>query len=202
MPVILSIGGWGDADGFEAATATPEKMSRWVEDAVRMMHENGYLGLDVDWEFPRDESTRDRFTKLVLALRKRMNALSAETGQHYLITSAVTARPQEGQWIDGPAMEHAVDFLNVMTYDFAGPWCKLAAHHSPLEGDPRDPESSWRSTRGAMEYWNKTQKFPKQKLVVGVRCTAGACRCGSPWRPSRGCRERTSSRPSTATSSA
>ena len=168
VPVILSIGGWGDADGFEMATSTQTKMDRWVEDAVHMMHEHGYHGLDVDWEFPRDESTRDRFTKLVLALRKRMNALSKRTGQRYLITSAVTARPHQGKWIDGPAMEQAVDFLNVMTYDFAGPWSKVAAHHSPLEGDPNDPEGSWRSTTGAMTYWNKVQKFPKEKLVVGI----------------------------------
>lgn len=167
VPVILSIGGWGDADGFEAATSTPEKMTAWTDAAVAMMHENGYRGLDVDWEFPRDESTRDRFTALVLQLRVKLDKLSEETGQKYLITSAVTARPTEGKWIDGPAMEHAVDFLNVMTYDFAGPWSKVAAHHSPLERDPKDP-LDWRSTVDAMRYWHTTQKFPKSKLVVGV----------------------------------
>lgn len=167
VPVILSIGGWGDADGFEAATSSPEKMARWVDDAVAMMHDNGYRGLDVDWEFPRDESTRNRFTQLVLALRKKMDALTKQTGTPYLITSAVTARPPEGQWIDGPAMEPAIDFLNVMTYDFAGPWTDFAAHHSPLERAPNDP-IEWRSTVDAMEYWHKTQQFPKSKLVVGI----------------------------------
>ena len=165
--VLISIGGWGDADGFEAATSTPEKMSVWIDMAVSMMYENGYRGLDVDWEFPRDESTRDRFTALVLGLRQKLDELSQRTGEKYLITSAVTARPTEGKWIDGPAMEQAIDFLNVMTYDFAGPWSQVAAHHSPLETHPQDP-IPWRSTTEAMRYWNQTQGFPKSKLVVGV----------------------------------
>ncbi len=167
VPVILSIGGWGDADGFEAATSSPEKMAAWTDTAVEMMHSNGYLGLDVDWEFPRDESTRDRFTALVLQLREKLEALTAKTGDHYFVTSAVTARPTEAKWIDGPAMESAIDFLNVMTYDFAGPWSKVAAHHSSLQHHEGDP-ISWRSTADAMEYWHTTQGFPKSKLVVGV----------------------------------
>lgn len=168
VPVILSVGGWGDADGFEQATSTPEKMAIWVKDLVAIVVENQYSGLDVDWEFPRNKATRDKFTELLRAIRSAFDKLEQETGAHYYITSAVTARPAQGKWIDGPAIEPAIDFLNVMTYDFAGPWGRVAAHHAPLKPSPKDPAKDWRSVEGAMQYWEQVQKFPKRKLNVGI----------------------------------
>lgn len=168
VPVILSIGGWGDADGFEQATSTPQKMKRWVDDITEIVVENDYAGVDVDWEFPRDESTKRRFTKLLGAIRQEFDSIEKQSGGHLLITSAVTARPQQGKWIDGPAIEPYLDFINVMTYDFSGPWEKVAAHHAPLEPSASDPEKSWRSVRQAMQYWEQTQGFPKSKLNVGI----------------------------------
>lgn len=168
VPVILSIGGWGDADGFEQATSTHEKMAKWVDDVTRIVLENDYAGVDVDWEFPTDESTKNRFTGLLHALRKKFDMIKSRTGVHLLITSAVTARPKEGRWIDGPAIEPSIDFLNVMTYDFSGPWVKVAAHHAPLDASPQDPQAQWRSTRQAMVYWEQQQGFPKRKLNLGI----------------------------------
>ncbi|TWT66238.1 Chitinase B precursor [Posidoniimonas polymericola] len=167
-PVILSVGGWGDADGFEMATSSPEKMASWVEDLTQIVVEYGYAGVDVDWEFPKDESTKQRFTQLVRAIRSSFDRVTTTTGMRLLITSAVTARPAEGKWIDGPALEGAIDFLNVMTYDFSGPFTAVASHHTPLFGSPEDPESAWRSTQAAMAYWEETQGFPRSKLNVGI----------------------------------
>lgn len=168
VPVILSVGGWGDADGFEQATSTPQKMATWVDAITQIVIDNGYAGLDVDWEFPKDESTKQRFTQLVTALRNKFDRLEKLNGDHLLITSAVTARPHEGKWIDGPALQPSIDFLNVMTYDFSGSFTEIASHHAPLEPSSKDPQQAWRSTRGAMQYWQKVQGFPKHKLNVGI----------------------------------
>jgi len=168
VPVLLSVGGWGNADGFEKATANAKQMSQWVGDVTTIVVDNGYAGLDIDWEFPQDESARTRFTALVRAFRAKFDQVEKEKKIHLLITAAVPARPQQAKWIDGPGLEPHVDFLNVMAYDMSGPGADVAAHHAPIASSPNDPQRDWRSVSHAMQYWATTQKFPKNKLNVGI----------------------------------
>ena len=168
VPVILSVGGWGDADGFEQATANAKRMTQWVDDVTTIVVDNGYSGLDVDWEFPQDDSTKTRFTALVRAVRAKFDQVEKEKDIQLLITAAVPARPQQAKWIDGPDLESSIDFLNVMAYDMSGPWAEVAAHHAPIAFSPNDPQRIWRSVSHAMQYWATTQKIPKRKLVMGI----------------------------------
>jgi chitinase len=50
-----------------------------------------------------------------------------------------------------------IDFLNLMTYDFSGPWSAQAGHNAPLG-----------FCKSAIAFWNSTLGWPKEKLILGV----------------------------------
>lgn len=100
-------------------------------------------GFDIDWEFPAcpgNEGNRFRpedeatFPLLLAEFRRQMDALSRETGRNYVLTADLPAGADQARHIDVPGALASVDWLNLMTYDFAGPWEPHgpARSHSPL----------------------------------------------------------------------
>ncbi len=77
---------------------------------------NQYDGLDFDYEVPNDQTEALNFTLLIQAVRTLLPA-----GQ-YLISAAVSSSPGSYGVYDFPGMIPLLDFFNVMTYDFHGPW--------------------------------------------------------------------------------
>jgi chitinase len=83
----------------------------------------------------------------------------------YTITTALPA----GEW----ALQHLnlfqvaqyVDFVNLMAYDFTGPWTPKSGHHAQLHC-PNDPDSGPSCDR-AIKYMYK-QGIPMQKIILGI----------------------------------
>ena len=48
---VLSVGGWG-ADGFSDACLTEEGRKTLADSLLQLMDECGFVGIDVDWEYP------------------------------------------------------------------------------------------------------------------------------------------------------
>ncbi|MEE1222112.1 MAG: DUF4835 family protein, partial [Bacteroidaceae bacterium] len=48
---VLSIGGWG-ADGFSDACLTEEGRKILADSLLTLMDDCGFVGIDVDWEYP------------------------------------------------------------------------------------------------------------------------------------------------------
>ncbi len=94
---------------------------------------NGYDGVDFDYEVPFDETEATNFTLMVGALRNDL-----PVGQ-YLISAAVSSSPGSYGVYDFTGLVPLLDFFNVMTYDFHGPWTNHSGHNSPLYLSPLDP---------------------------------------------------------------
>lgn len=81
------------------------------------------------------------------------------------------------QHIDLHRAQEYLDFLNLMAYDFAGPWTSTAGHHAQLY--PDDSEEPSGST--AVDYVKSTG-FPAKKILLGIpvygRSFLGATRPG------------------------
>ncbi len=152
--VLLSLGGGRTTDGFEQVTADKNRLAKYVDQVVQQVIDNGYDGIDVDWEFPRDEATSRQFTQLIVALRKKLD--NARSGQpekaSLLLTAAIGQSAYFGKHVDVERVIGQVDWFHVMTYDFAGTWSKVAAHHAPLIASRNDPERAWRSVQKTMKY--------------------------------------------------
>lgn len=168
--VLVSLGGGKTAEGLARAASSRASLIACVRGVTRLVAENGYDGVDIHWEFPRDRATRAGFVALVKFLRVALDAQRERSGRDepYLLTAVVSPSAFFGKWIDTGATIGRLDWLGVMAYDMAGPWSKTAGHHAPLLASPEDPERRWRSVAAAMDYWHTDRGVPKGKLVLGV----------------------------------
>jgi chitinase len=87
----------------------------------------------------------------------------------YIITSALPA----GEWalrnINLAAAAAHLDLINLMTYDFSGPWTPLAGHHSQLHAPPAGGPQQQATVSGriAVDYL-VGQGVPPGKILLGV----------------------------------
>ena len=98
----------------------------------------------------------------MLALRKELPA------PKYFLTSALPA----GEWalrnIDLAKASNYLDLINLMTYDFSGPWTNLCGHHAQLYS-PKDPhnDAARVSCSSAVSYL-KARGVSTRKILLGV----------------------------------
>jgi chitinase len=123
----------GPAYLFASINADAALRATFAQNLAAFVIANGYDGLDFDYEVPYDATEATNFTLLAQDVRSNL-----PVGQ-FLISAAVTAAP--GSWgvFDFPGLMAVLDFFNVMTYDFHGPWTNHSGHNSPLYLSPLDP---------------------------------------------------------------
>ena len=157
LKVLLSVGGWG-AGRFSEMAGSDGYRSQFAADCKRIVDEFGLDGIDIDWEYPTQNSANissspedtQNFTLLMRDLRKAL-------GKHKLVTCATVA---SGEYIDFPSCIKYIDLVNVMSYDMGN----AQKHHSALY--PSDI-SGWMTSSAAVEsHLNKG--VPAEKLVMGM----------------------------------
>ncbi|MEN0109825.1 MAG: glycoside hydrolase family 18 protein [Planctomycetota bacterium] len=169
-PVLLCVGGGVTVRGLEAATKTDGAASALASKIVEAAVAGRYAGVDLHWEFPRDESTGAAHARLLSALRRRLDAAAAagDLPKQPILTAAVSPSDFLGQWIDAAEVAKTVDWLTVVAYDLSGPWSLHAGHHAPLLASPDDPEGDSRSVAASMRYWAVERGVPAEKLVLAA----------------------------------
>lgn len=161
VKVILSLGGADSNTRLVAATKTPAATNKLAETLAKAIIGAGYDGLDVDWEAPTNPGEMAQMNALVKALREQMPKA--------LLTMATPSTDWAGKWFATASLAPYLDFVNVMTYDLYGPWSDRAGHHAgmgPATGDST-PEAGV-TVPAAVDYWLKSKKWPKEKLVLGI----------------------------------
>lgn len=185
VKVLISIGG---ADQSQtAAFATIARSATLRQSFARNVHNfvtaNGYDGVDIDWEVPNAPADTQPCILLMQALRAAMPAPDS------ILSMAIGANPPGyGTGFDVPALAGIVDFINVMTYDFHGPWSDHAGHNSPMILNTSDPGLEGSLTT-SMDLFEKTYNVPRQKLnfgtafygydFEGAKSLWDICKCGS-----------------------
>lgn len=86
----------------------------------------------------------------------------------YIVTSALPAGEWALQHINLAFAASFLDYINVMTYDFAGPWVDSTGHHAQLftPSQPHCPAASI-SCQSAVNYM-KSKGVPASKILLGV----------------------------------
>ncbi len=166
LRLVVSIGGWGGSDDLPGIAASAEARSRFAASCVELMRRHGFDGLDLDWEFP-ELADRDGLTALVGDLRSQLDLAGASDGADYELSVAVGPTPWHLEGVDLPAVGSLVDRVQVMAYDFHGPWDPVTGHNAPLCPSPEDPWGESWNAAGAVETW-LVAGTPPEKIHLGV----------------------------------
>lgn len=167
VKVLLSLGGMDSGNYFGTMCKDPVAYRRFIDGVMALVIDNGYDGVDIDWEFTKNADDMKALTAMALTFREELNRKRPGS----LVTAAFSGSEWAGRWVDGPALLEAMDFVCVMTYDMHGPWSDHAGFNSALRSDPADRDACRKtSVVGQMAHWTDQKKWPKNKLLVGIPC--------------------------------
>ncbi len=138
LRVHVSLGGWGRNGGFPSMVVDPVLRQNFVQELDAFMRQNGFYGVDYDWEFPETPVETQGYVDLV---RETKQALSAWGG---LVT--VTLYPKEEM---DPTPFLTADRIHLMSYD-------RGTRHATFEQARADVELFLRLG------------VPPEKLVLGI----------------------------------
>ncbi len=164
LKAVLSIGGWG-AGGFSAMAMTENGRRAFALSVEEILDRHALDGVDIDWEYPcssqagidADERDRENFTHLLKALREaageRIVSIAAGAGEYFV-------RDTEMDKVSA-----LLDYVQLMTYDMRGGFCRQAGHHSALY--PSAGDTPGRDAASAAELFHDAG-VPLEKLILGA----------------------------------
>ncbi|MUL43323.1 glycoside hydrolase family 18 protein, partial [Streptomonospora sp. PA3] len=193
LNVLISLGGWTWSKNLSDAALTEQSRERLVSSCIDMYLRGNlpvidgaggtgaaagvFDGIDLDWEWPASAGHPDNtfrpqdkqnFTALVQEFREQMDALEAENGREYQLTSFMAADPEKieaGYEVD--ALMEDFDFVTVQGYDFHGAWEETTNHQSNLTPIPGDPGPRTYSVQETIQAYIDRGADPAD-LVLGV----------------------------------
>ncbi|MBD2515623.1 hypothetical protein H6G93_11470 [Nostoc sp. FACHB-973] len=168
LKIMLSIGGAVEPDFSPAVGTGSTAITRanFVNSAIQLMNDNGFDGIDIDWESPKQTENQNYINLL--------NALDQQLPAGKLLTTALMASSWSLEGLNGSEYKlgdvlqqtsQIVDFINVMTYDYKGTWeaDTLTGHQAALYGSPGTKDTaSW-----AVQYYKNAGVDPKD-IVLGL----------------------------------
>lgn len=176
LKILFSVGGWTDSGPFSDTALTDESRKKFAASCAEFVRKHKLDGIDIDWEFPggggadktkfRPEDTQN-FTSLLKELRDQLNAAGTADHLHYLLTIAGPAGGKHLEKIELAKIVPLLDFLNVMTYDFAGSWSEKTNFNAPLYSPANDPAGTKNNGDSAIRQY-LAGGAPADKLVLGV----------------------------------
>jgi len=173
LKILISIGGWSWSKNFSDATLTDTSTRNFALSAVDIVSKFNLDGIDIDWEYPgmigdgnmyRPED-KQHYTALFKELRERLNDLSRTTQVKYYVTTAVGGSQSYIDHTEMDKVQQYADYINIMSYDYAGGWDTISSHHTNLYVSSADSNqySAHRSIQAFI-----AAGVPVAKIVIGM----------------------------------
>jgi chitinase len=194
LKILASIGGFSaGVNGFEAAAATPASRKAFVADCIHSYIDGNFSGttglapifdtgfseqplisppigpvsgifdgFDIDWEFPTQAQDRANFVALLKEFRTQLDA----RGRGHILTAALPAGQQNFSLIDLPAAAAQLDFINLETFDYNGPFNNHTGFVAPLVQTEFDPSLTFNATFTVDSYLQAG--VPAEKILMGI----------------------------------
>lgn len=172
LKTLISVGGWSWSKRFSDVALTEASRTTFANSCVNLITKYGFDGIDIDWEYPvsggmptnkRRPSDKHNFTLLMKKIREKLDVKGKIDGKHYLLTFAGAAGNEYIKNTELSKLSQYVDYVNIMTYDFHGPWDRYTGFNSPLYNNTYSSDS----INSSINNWINAS-FPKNKIVMGI----------------------------------
>ncbi|WP_083189155.1 glycosyl hydrolase family 18 protein [Paenibacillus sp. KS1] len=185
LKLFASVGGWTWSNQFSNTANDPVTRGNFATSAVNFLRQYQFDGIDIDWEYPNSigvpcasgqtcQRTADKANYILLlqTLRQALDKAGQQDGKRYYITIASSANSSfladaggTNNWLSNAAQY--LDWINIMTYDYYGPWDATSGIGSPLYNDPANTNGSsqFNINSTVTNYLNKG--IPANKITVG-----------------------------------
>jgi chitinase len=153
LKTLISVGGWTWSAHFSDVALTDNSRQIFAASVMDFITEYEFDGVDIDWEYPVEgglgsntyrPEDRENFTLLLAELRDQLDVLEQQHNREYLLTAATAAGPGNIENLELDLIHQYVDWINVMTFDFHGPWLfnegdPVTNFNAPLVAASDDP---------------------------------------------------------------
>ncbi|KAL1699443.1 glycoside hydrolase family 18 protein [Schizophyllum commune] len=166
LKVLLSVGGYTwSQDGHFGFVTNDAARAQFVKDAVQLIEDYGFDGIDLDFEFPASAEEGTGYGKLFAELRTAFDDLQKQKGdaQPYQLSVAVSSGESNYQFLDVKTMDAALNYWNLMAYDYSGAWLDFVANQANVYPDGINNVS----TQQALD-WYAGAGATTDKVVLGI----------------------------------
>ena len=158
--IVLSIAGGASAFSVACKTKTPAYVAKNIVAIVDQYHLDG---VDIDWEFPNDNTDMQNLNVLCKAIRSQLDNKTGEGCDPYLVTAAIPSHDSYVKF-DFKTLNLYLDYVNMMSYDMnlAG----QASHLCPTYKDYKDGNKKYGCDDGIEKF--TSSGLDKNKIIIGA----------------------------------
>ncbi|MBV9269208.1 MAG: hypothetical protein JO061_23765 [Acidobacteriaceae bacterium] len=131
-------------------------------------------GIEIDWEFPTAADTAN-FTALMKEFRRQLDAIQKH---RYILSYDAPAGQQNFSNIDIAAVDRYVTYVDLMTYDYSGPWQSQTGFVAPLRATQYDPDPTLNIVYTVNSY--VANGASPEKILLGVPLYAYGWKVNAP----------------------
>jgi len=164
IEIYFSVGGGDGSSNFPALAGAKESRDKFVKEVRQYVFENCLDGVDIDWEYWTGSADNIVIPSESSALVEILRSLKTELSPFNL---GISVDLEKSDWAGKNFYDDVslyADHLQVMCYDFSGPW-SAPGPHSSYE-DAIGSGSTVSST--GLAYWVNFRGWPKEKILLGV----------------------------------
>ncbi|KAK1407908.1 hypothetical protein QVD17_39535 [Tagetes erecta] len=168
---ILSIGGGGGGalpGIFSQMASQVYSRANFINSTIKVARDYNFDGVDLDWEFPSNESDMSNLGLLFKEWREALEYEANITKQARLLLTSAVYYASNVSFDGGPrsypiqAISQYVDWISPMCFDYHGSWENFTGLHSALY----DPYTTL-STDFGIGSWIQAG-VPPEKIVMGL----------------------------------
>ncbi|KAH7109715.1 chitinase [Dactylonectria macrodidyma] len=169
LKVMLSIGGWTWSANFPAAASSAATRTTFAKSAVTLMKDWGFDGIDVDWEYPANDTEASNMILLLQAVRNELDSYAKQyaPGHHFQLSIAAPAGSEHYGKLHMKELGALLDRINLMAYDYAGSWSAYSGHNANVYKKTDNPNSTPFNTDDAVKAYINGG-VPAKKIVLGM----------------------------------
>ncbi|KAI1393197.1 glycoside hydrolase family 18 protein [Hypoxylon trugodes] len=175
LQTLVSVGGGSGSAEFPDVAADPKRRATFADSCRQFVDQYEFDGVDLDWEHPTTAEEGENYLALLNDLRDVLPS------SQYLLATALPTGEYCLKHINVKAAAQLLDTLNLMAYDFNGPWTDVSGHHAQLLPPPGRKDEVDPALRNSCHIGVDrllSRGFPASKIVLGVpvyaRSFAGA----------------------------